>query len=243
MLHALDDNTRADLLPNLQPLDAMSISILQDNKDYFKRSAIHFLAEQIKKMQGVNPDLTKSIAWRFQPFNDMLGSTEKAQPEEEDPVKLYNKDWDREKNAKEIGLLRSQHLNATMRCYQEGFKLYCPEWHVYLKEPVYWFKYYAAYLQSDPLIEKWEAGLTDRTERVNVLSAAQEVYLWSSKLLMLKFAAPEKEALALNVDEVTEYLSQKAANVTTLKQLINKDMVKKLKEVSVACCRSIPRLT
>jgi hypothetical protein len=91
MMHAVDQRTLEDFLPNLGPLDSEQQKILDDNYDHFHRGAVHLLSEQLKNAESyrVKP-WAKHILYRYEQFQKMMSATEKPK-EGEDPVSVYGR--------------------------------------------------------------------------------------------------------------------------------------------------------
>ncbi|KAJ4312198.1 hypothetical protein N0V94_007567 [Neodidymelliopsis sp. IMI 364377] len=209
MKHALNEDTRRKFLPNLQVLDDEARTILENNRDWFRRAGVHMFAEQLKKAEKIkDQDWSKHIVSKYETFNKMMSSTT-APKDEEDPVVKYG--WDR-KDANQMTLLNTlqkQYKEITMQTYLLGWKRTKPAWLRFVKTPslaTYWFKMFSAFLISDHYITRWKSLIASRDIQKGELSSTEEVLMWGNKLAMLKHHAPKEDQDKLNVDEVTEYM-------------------------------------
>lgn len=246
-VHALDDETKRTLFPSQPPLSPAESSILADSRDYFKRAAVHLIAEQLKKIHQINPKISKGssvgfqtefdqtvvkhITYKWKTFMSMMTSFAPPTDGKPDPVVEYG--WDRTKDAELIIRLQSQFQEASMRCYLEGYKLRFPEWDKFLKHPVYWFKCFSSLLVSPEHCNRWVHTLIDPLQNTNknAVTANQEVLLWGNKLSVLKQASPKEVRDQLDIGEVTEYLTSQAQLALAHAQLVNNDLVESTKRV------------
>lgn len=233
MMHALDPETKRTLVPNLPPLTNEEATILQSNEEFFRRAAIHSLAEGLKKMAEVSEESKKHIHWKFHWFQKMMTSYVKppAGPDGkvQDPVDEYG--WKREVNGPEISKLQKQYLDVTMRCYELGYKIRCPMWMKFLKHPVYWFKLYASWLTRGN-VDNWTITLPGRNNDLNAMPAQAEVLQWGNKLSLLRHAAPAEAQAELDVDKVTTELNSTAQLSLVYSGLVNEDSARRTEEVS-----------
>ncbi|EOD44494.1 hypothetical protein UCRNP2_8793 [Neofusicoccum parvum UCRNP2] len=227
MMHALDPETRKTLLPNLPALDATAQSILDENRSFFRRGAIHLLADQFKEMKEVDEKLKKCITTKFKQFMDMLTApavaSEDGSPAKDSSIAAYG--WDPVNDAQKVSDLRLQYQRVTMRCYQEGYKVQCPEWGRYLKEPEYWFNEYSQFLVSREHVGPWRGSVVQRANQPGTISVDQELLQWGNKLSMLKNAAPKDRWDTLDVDRVTGVLAGEAQMALVYAQKVDDELL------------------
>lgn len=139
MMHALDDRTLDNFMPNLKPLDADCAKIYNDYTEYFHQGAVHvgLLAKQLKGAEKIKAqNWSKHIVYKYEQFQKMMNAV--VQPKEgEDPVAVYR--WNRSDTtqAKKLPKLQSDHKEVAMKWYQYGYKLTCPSWMRFLEQPLY----------------------------------------------------------------------------------------------------------
>lgn len=234
MMHALDPETRRTLLPNLPDLDPTMQAILDQNRDYFHRGAVHLLGDQLKQMDAVSQELKNGIRTKFDRFMSMITTPAptdaKKYVREKDPVVLYG--WDPVADADKVATLRSQYQTVAMRCYQEGYKIQCPEWSRYLEQPVYWFKVYTEWLIAPEHYKPWSASIVRRATTQGSIPVDQELLQWGNKLSMLKTAAPRELQEALDVDKAIGFLAGVAQEEIAYAQLVDDELLKTAKQVS-----------
>ena len=229
-MHALDERTLQNFMPNLKPLDAEAKAILDKNREYFHRCAAHILAEQLKGSEKIKKQYwAKHIVYSYEQFQKTMMCLKKPDSGE-DPVETYGWKRDEPQDMKTLDKLQDQHKEVAMQCYQYGYKRACPEWMRFLKTPVYWFKVYSALLLSQEYKSRWLTQLVDRPEGLRI-SATEEVLMWGNKLSLLKANAPESERKDLNVDAVTESLLGEAQIKIGYVQAVNEEALKLLDEV------------
>lgn len=221
-MHALDPETKSKLLPNLPPLTAAETQILNDNKEYFRRGATHYLAERLKSMKDLEPDTAKKIPYKWSIFQAMMTSIEEPEDTANDPVVRYG--WSRETNAKELKTLQAQFINVSMRVYELGYMQQCPAWENYLSQPVYWFNAYKAYLLSDAFLQSWLPTLPDRSKMKGAVPVTVEVNGFGNKLSLLAHAAPVSEQAALKVDGVCDELNHHAQIYIAYSQIMTHEL-------------------
>lgn len=129
-----------------------------------------------------------------------------------DPFVKYG--WDRTKNAANVKTLQRQYLDITMRWYKTGYIAKAPLWQEFLTQLSYWFRTYAAYLESEQYINP------SRNNDKNALTPEIEIVQWGNKLTLLKHAADRvgtSSAKDLDVEKTTKILKSHA-------QLVNADL-------------------
>ncbi|KAF2851724.1 hypothetical protein T440DRAFT_507140 [Plenodomus tracheiphilus IPT5] len=228
MMHALDQRTLENFLPNLQPLDSETTKILNDNIEYFHRGAVHIMAEQLKGAEKIrSQDWSKHIVYRYEQYMKMMASLKKPD-KGDDPVAVYG--WDRNNTAHMTALnqLQTQHKDVAMRCYQWGYQQTCPEWIPFLKTPTYWFKAYGALLMSPEYKDRWLTQLVDRPDIKGSISPTDEILMWGNKLSLLKANAPAEDQKELVVEHITEYLLGEAITKLAYAQVLDAQALKHL---------------
>jgi hypothetical protein len=236
MLHALDQRTLENFMPNLAPLpDQATKDIYSSNVDYFHRGAVHVLAEQLKgdgKIKGQT--FAKHIVYRYELFQKMMVMEKKPAGGKDDPVTAYGWNWDNTEHMAKLQKLQDQHKDVALRCYLWGYKHTKPEWDPFLNNnPTYWFKVYAGMLLSTEYKHRWLTQLVDRPEEVGKLSPKDEILIWGNKLSMLKAAAPASDQASLNVEKITEMLNGESQQKLAYAQLLNNAALQNLDEVSL----------
>ena len=234
MFHTLEQNTIDSLLPgSLKPLSNAEIAILNDNKDFFKRGAVHLLAEQLKKQ--ISPDLAKHIMFKWDLYLRMLTTTEAIPSGEPDPAVLYG--FTRGKDDDLIAKLQLQFRNASMACYELGYIKKCPEWTKYTSHPKYWFMVYRQMILSKEHIARWLAHTTDTQEYggPTVVPGKDQVQIWSNKLSLLKHAAEKQgfDIMDMDIEHFSDTLLARLHEQAAYSQLLNEDFVKAVNSV---CC-------
>ena len=240
MFWALDDKTRKELLPPTQELSQKEMSILEGSKDYFRRMAIHVLADEIKKTQSVSPEYKDKIKFKAQNFVSMLCAKETPSDLIEgkdgkpikavDPVEVYG--WDRKTNGAEIEKLRTQFTTASMKCYQMGYIKKCPQWAGYMKHPLYWFRYLSTYLTSESFLISWRINAQDRSEMPGTMTISDEIAFWENKLSLLKHAASDDEAKEMNIAVVTSCLLAEAQQAAAFTRKLDEQFLQDIEHVS-----------
>lgn len=232
MFHALKQETIDSLLPgSLKPLSNAETAILNDNRKFFERGAVHLLAEQLKKQ--ISPDLAKHIMFKWDLYLRMLTTTEAIPPGEPDPAALYG--FTRGKDDADIKELQSQFRNASMACYELGYIKKCPEWNTYTSQAGYWFLVYRQVILSKEHVTRWLAHTTDTQEYggPTVVPGKDQVQIWNNKLSLLKHAALKQGADPdkLDIEHFSDTLLGKLHEHAAYSQLLNEDFVKEVKSV------------
>ena len=113
MLHALDNETKRVLLPNLPTIDDRAKAILADNRTFLERPAVHAFADFLKDDKSDDNHLSEHIRFKGATFMRMTGSSMDSS------VTRYGWNPDEEEDVTE---LRAQYVNVTRMCYQEGYR-------------------------------------------------------------------------------------------------------------------------
>ena len=232
-VHALDAETKQKLIGEMPELSGAEKSILHDNGDFFRLFAIHDLAERLKKLPELGDDVKKHVMFKKYWFQLMMTSYVPPQASSEpDPVVMYG--WDRTKNAATLEKLQRQYLDVTMRCYETGYIAKVPLWQEFLTQPSYWFRVYAAYLESEEHINPWLLTLPSRKSDKNALTPEMEIVQWGNKLTLLKHAADRagaSDANDLDVKRTTDILNSALQTHLSYAQLVNADLASHAHEV------------
>lgn len=232
-MHSLEHTSGNDLVGIQQPLDQVETEILTANKDFFQRGAVHTLCEQIKTMKGMDPEISGHIKWKYNFYLRMLASPSAPKAGQWDPVGLYG--LKRETDAPLLAKLQSQYQNATMSCYDLGYRRQCPEWQHYLQAPDYWFKVYQQRLLSEEFIKKWvTTSINPGSGPSGQVSGEEQVRIWSNKLSLLKHAAQAqgKDKPEFNVEYISNALLGRLHQEAAYFQLLNENLVKESSRVS-----------
>lgn len=235
MLSALDSGTINSLLPNcLRPLTANETSILNNNRDFFERGAVHLLAERLKKDEKIPADISKHIIYRWDLYMKMLTApppTEKGDP---DAAVVYG--FTRGKDDALIKKLQTQFQDATMACYDLGYQKQCTNWSKFLYHPKYWYDVYHQLLLSEEHITQWTAHSTDTNDYtgINAIPGKDQVLMWTKKLSLLKHAAENagEDALKMDIEHLSDVLLARIHEYMEFTQLLNDDFVKEVTLVS-----------
>lgn len=204
--HALDPETKKTLLPQLPELPASERRILDDNPDFFRRFAIHDLAERLKNEKSIDNDIRKHITFKKTRFMRMMSSRTKPAVGE-DPFEEY---WGEPRNSKNLAIadkLRDQYLDVAQRCYRVGYLEECPRLKVYLEQPMYWFRHLEAYLKSDIFAQILQRAIIKGHTDKNARDAKTQVYEWGQKLALIKSVANPDEQKNMDIDAITSMLN------------------------------------
>ncbi|RGP72149.1 poly 1 [Fusarium longipes] len=233
-MHAISPEMKEKVLKNLQPLSDPEKKLLEKYVLFFKHYAVHDLAEKLKRVPDIPDRLRKHIQWKRYWFLKMMTSYAAPPPEANEPDPVVQYGWDRKNNKDELKALQDQYLGLTMECYEMGYVTFCQPWITFLKEPYYWYKVYASYLESKEHIEGWAKKLPSRSNDKGKMSVSVEIMHWSNKLNLLKHAVartdPEK-AKSLNVDDTVDKLTTALNMSFTLAQVLGGELSKHILQI------------
>lgn len=234
--HSLPPSIKTRLFRDLHPLTGPERDLLDKYPEFFKRFAVHEMAERLKKTQQMPADIKDHIQYKKYWFLQMM--TSYAPPKkgsgQPDPVVQYG--WDREKNKKELVNLQKQYMGVAMDCYETGYISFRSEWTQFLEQPDYWFQIYARYLESDEHMGPWLAKLLlpARREDTHTMPVSVEVMHWGNKLSLLKHAVARIDpgrARELDVEKTTETLTTAASLHYAYAQMLNDNLVVQMREI------------
>ena len=251
MWHALDDETRKDLLPNVPKLSNVEQSIVNDNKTYLKRMATHVLAEEIKKMQELPSEMRDPIPEKRDIFMRMMGA-KTAPPKdskEKDPVEEYG--WLRETHDALVKELQKQCQDVSLRTYELGYIEAVPELTEYTATASYWYKYITWWVQTDGFLSDFKFKFV-RTEAPPVkkelkddqkgklqVPVGNDVYEIGNKLRLLRRYIPEIERKdLLPIKQIISKLELEGHLAISYCRKLDLHLVQDLKLVSVTAAQS-----
>ena len=215
MLHALDNETRRVLLPNLPTIDNQAQAILAANTRFLERAAVHAYSERLKDDNNIPESLTRHIRLRSADFLRMTRSQQDA------AVTGYG--WNPNADGASVSELRVQYFNVTRWCYQEGYRTLRPMWNTFLQNPVWWFNLYKEYLETDALCQsvvlRIMHGAPDSAP-VRDMTLMDQVKIWMENLLMLHQAAPT----ATNFTGVTRVLEDRFRRILVNVQIVREHL-------------------
>ncbi len=234
-MHSLDPVIREKVLDGLQPLNDRESALLKKHSAFFKRYAVHDLAERIRKMQELPQDFKRHIFYKRHWFMQAMVCFKKPETGD-DPVEKYGFRRDNKSHMATLKELQASYKEVTMECYEAGYINFCPDWEKYLKHPRYWYQKLADYLVSKTHMDTWLAKLDpSRQDSKTYLPSQVDVMHWGNKLMLLKHALARTEPIAadaLDVDQVTDVLNTAALNHYAYGQTIDEDLIKHIEQVS-----------
>ncbi|ETS78627.1 hypothetical protein PFICI_10689 [Pestalotiopsis fici W106-1] len=194
-MHALDPETKKTLLPQLDELNGEEKQLLKDNPDFFRRWAIHDLAERLKKEKMLSDELRKHILFKKHWFLKMMTENTKSTTGDNAFIKYWGSRT--AENEKETEKLRGQYLDVTSRCYNAGFLHKCTRLKIYCQDDrsaIYWFKLLEAYLLSDEKVDELRYNSNHQHVSKDAITVQSEILHWGQKMTLLRNAVK-------NVDE------------------------------------------
>lgn len=250
MWHALDEDTRKDLLPNVPSLSDIEQSIVNDNKAYLKRMATHMLAEEIKKMTQLPAEMRDPIPEKADIFMRMMGA-KTAPPKgsnEKDPVEEYG--WSRKTHAELVKELQKQCQDVSMRSYELGYIEAVPEWKEYTANPAYWYKYITWWVQTDGFLSPFKFDFVRTETQVPKKDPGQEkkekmqspvgqdVYEIANKLRLLQRYIPNSDRKGLlPITQITSKIELEGHLAIANSRKVDLHLVKDLRLVSKPAAR------
>ncbi|KAF8652558.1 hypothetical protein AX16_004341 [Volvariella volvacea WC 439] len=136
LLHAIPDEYRTKMFPDLPTLDEEAKAIMTANHTFFSHAGTVTLLQQWAQSGNVPKEISSRIRTdRLKCFWEIcIGAPCK---EEYDPVKEYG--WDHTEHAELIRDLRTQFLQATISCYRLGYTRQVSEFRAYLDRADFWY--------------------------------------------------------------------------------------------------------
>lgn len=225
-------------MDSLEPLNYDEKILLKAHHDFFKRFAVHELAERFRKMQEVPGDIKKHIFYKRHWFMQAMTCYEKPRIGE-DPVGMYGFRRNSVKDMATLKSLQDSYREIALTCYEAGYIKFCPEWQTYLKHPEYWYQVMANYLVSETHMSSWLAKLDpSRQSNKQYLPSHVDVMHWGNKLSLLKHALARTDAAAaaaLDIEKVTHILNTAAINHYAYAQTLNEETAKHIQQVGLVC--------
>lgn len=244
MMNALDDETKKLLFPDNSSLDSLSPAeknIYTLNKDFFERGAVHYVTDMLRESEHVPSSIKSKLkSKRYSAFLAALQA--KIKPASgDDPVTLYGMNRDSATDTALLEKLRPQYDDAIARCYEEGYKQQATAWHLYIREPVYWFETLSNYYRTDQFLGPWKLRSLNEADKETLSSEI------GHKLSLLKHAAMDnatfaKDAAKLDVDDTLNFLHGQHVCALSYLQVIDDQAVKNITDVSTQAGNASLRL-
>lgn len=235
-MHSLKADVRERVLQSLEPLTPSEKALMKKHSEFFHRFGVHDFAERLRKMEGLDRDITKHIFYKRHWFLKAMTCYQVPKSGEVDPVEEYGL---KRNNAKDMAMLKKlqdSYRDVTKTCYEAGFIEFRSEWKTYLKHPRYWFQVLANYLVSETHVDSWLSKLDPSCEEQQGHIPPQvQVMHWGNKLALLKHALGRTDpeaAAALNLDQVVSTLNTATIHHYALAQAATQDLTDHINQAS-----------